>query len=521
MTPDDLILAFARAEAGSLPVRFKIENEAGDGYVIERKGQGHLITGSNARSCLHGLYHLQMGRPAGKFKSAFGVRGINTCESLARHTPEEMRLLIDRMGHWRMNALVVHVSYGWRRQRDLIIAECAKRGIDLVFYVYANLAFLPPDAPARWFAKREDGTPITKQLECETRLCLAEPEGLRASDEGAERFFRDEAGPAASLVATTGDGYSHCRCPRCRSLSPTEQFQPILKNFIDTGRRLVPGKRLESLIYVNRYRPPAQMAIHNRLDAVLFDDHVRMRWRALGEEHPAMTNPENYVDPSSVGVPINVYLADRLAEWRAKFHGGVAIFDNLQLHSTCSCPQPNTGALLRDMRRASRLGVGGMIFEMLTGPTYFLDQMGVLSDVMWNLDIPYQPSRSEGWCSEHCPPGPLFFLESYGFPWKEFRGDFEETLQQHMHNLRELDRAPSGANVKKLIEHMYRDPLRFDRQATAFRYLKQFNNRTPVSGLTPAEANFLARAKLWDVMEPMKDPIAETDAIVQGILRRL
>ncbi|GEM_PF-653489 len=516
------ILAFARREAGDLAVELKVLPEPGDRYAVERRGAGIRVTGSNARSCLHGVYHALGGRAPGVFRAAFTTRGINTCESLARHTPAELRQLIDRMGKWRLNSLVVHVNYGWKRHRELIVEECAKRGIDLVFYVYTSMAFLPPDAPVRWLATWEDGTPYTQRVECETRLCVSDPEGVEAFRRGAREFFKTQTGPAARLVAMTGDGYGHCRCPKCRGLNPVEQWQPLLKCFVDAGSELAPEKELESLVYVQRLRPPADMALHRRLDGVLFDDHLRNRWRPLGDEHPIhVKNREAEVDPAAEGVPVNIYLMDRLREWREKFDQRLCVFHNLQLHGALSCPQPNTAVLLEDLRRWQRLGVDGVVYEALNGMAYFEEQLRILSDGLWDPSIPYTATRLERWCSDRCPPGPLFFLKQFDFPWDSFKDQFDDVLREHMENIREFYASSSPENLRRVVQHMYAHADRIDRLSSSFRFLKMVHAQHPLTGATAEENRFLASTKPWDFMEPLADPISETDAVIQSLVSRL
>ena len=522
MNNDECILAFAREEAGDADVALRVESQPGDGYTIERDGGGYVITGTNARSCLHGVYHVKQGRPTGSFRAAFTIRGVNPCESLARHTPEQLRDLIDRMGKWRMNTMIVHVNYGWRFHRDLIVEECRKRGIDIVFYVYTSIVFLPPDAPAEWLAKGVDVRPITNHPECETRLCLAEPDGLDAFEQGARKFFADEAGPAASVLMQTGDGYGHCRCPQCRALLPSEQWLPPMERFIRAGRDVASEKLLETLVYVQRYCPPADLRLYGALDRLFYDLHPRNRWRPLGDAHPVYgRHREAEVDTAAADVPINIYLFDRLKQWREKFPGRLYAFENLQLHGALSCPQPNTAVLLEDLRRYRDVGLDGAVYELLDGTTYFVDQMGVLGDGLWNPDIGYQPTRLEQWCTEHCPPHPLFFLNDFHFPFDEFSDQFDEPLREHMHNIREFYAAPSAEHLKRAVEHMYGFPGRFEWMSTAFRFLKMFHSQTPIQDLNEQEKRFLDIVKLWDFMEPLDDPIGETDEIVRNLLRRV
>ena len=62
------------------------------------------------------------------------------------------------MADWRMNRLVIHPQYGWREHGPRVERACATRGIEVVHYVYTNLAFTP-DATGPLLAADENGKP--------------------------------------------------------------------------------------------------------------------------------------------------------------------------------------------------------------------------------------------------------------------------------------------------------------------------------------------------------------------------
>ena len=60
----------------------------------------------------------------------FPIRGFNPCESLLRHTPEQLRRFIRRMKEFDFNSIIIHSDYGWQRYRSLIEKECADAGVE-------------------------------------------------------------------------------------------------------------------------------------------------------------------------------------------------------------------------------------------------------------------------------------------------------------------------------------------------------------------------------------------------------
>lgn len=522
LAPNEAILSFAREEAADLPVELSVTPRPGDGYVVARENGRIAIVGNNARSCLYGVYHVKQGGAPGTFMPAFAVRGINPCESLACHTDAELRELIDSVGKWRMNTLVVHTAYGWRRHRDLIRRECLKRGIDVVFYIYTTLEFMPRRMPSSWLARGRDGRPLTRGLECESRICTAEPEALDAFAEGAREFMRTWSADATGLLATTGDGYGHCRCPRCRDVSPVEQWQPLLRRFVEAAEEVVPDKKRETLLYVQRYKLPERLDVHRRLDRLMFDTHLRVRWRPLNDlDQVHAPHFEHEVDIDARNRPINEYLLARLAEWRRKAGAGLYVFENLQMHGCMSCPQPNTGALLEDLRCYRDMSLSGVVYELLNGRHAYNQQVDTLAAGLWDPGVRHERSPVEDWCVRHAPHGPQFFLKRYDFPWEQYRDCFEEPVRQHMANLRDFFDRPTAASLRTAVEFVYAHPRHFARHSCAKRLFASFQGWSGVCGVTADETRFLQANKLWDFMEPLADPIAETDQIIQRLASRL
>ena len=120
----------------------------------------------------------------------FAIRGFNMCESLLRHSPEQLRTFIRRMKKLRLNTLILHYDYGWKRYQDLLIAECEACGIEIILMTFGPRTFFSYcDWKPQWLAGKEDGTPWTCRLECEPYPCAAHAECLEAYEYGARQWL--------------------------------------------------------------------------------------------------------------------------------------------------------------------------------------------------------------------------------------------------------------------------------------------------------------------------------------------
>jgi hypothetical protein len=513
------IIAFTKKEAGNLPVEFNHKYEKEDAYSIKQEKDKYKITASNPRSCLYAVYHILDGNPPGEFKAEFPIRGINTVEALARHSTEQIRNLIGRMGRWRMNTLIIHTEYGWNIHKKTIIEECEKRGIDLVFYIYTSLAFLKK-CSSEYFARRSNGELIYNTLECETRLCVSNEKGLRELEKGCREYFKNELTEEGAILLCPADGLHLCQCPQCCKLSAIQQWEPILKRSVNILKGIKPKTPLESLIYVQRYAVPDDMRIYRKLDRILFDIHRRYRWAALNEPHPESRNPEYDYDPDAV-LPTNKYLYKKLKDWRTAFSGDVYVHDNLMLQGTLSCPQPNTSVLLKDLKLYKELNLQGVVYEIFElGIESFASQIKMLSDAMWNLNIDYTPSEIEKWAlNANIMTSTRYFTERNNFPWDRFKGIYDDITYIHMENIADFYENPSPETFQRCIHHILEFPQRFDIlyiSFSMFEYLKE-KGLLDLNKFTGKERRFIEITKLWDFMETLKNPFEETLELIKNM----
>ena len=367
----------------------EIRNDGSDWYEfsVETGGKLNVMAGTE-RGILYAVYDVLNGGKSGSEKPEFSIRGLNPCESLNRHTDEQIVKLIDRMGRWRMNTLIIHSNYGFMNHKNVILDETAKRGIEIVHYTYSNLSFMR-DIENAHFAKDENGTPLYERLECETRLCVNDQEGLRKYAAGVKKYL-DEHPDYQRMLFATADGRALCLCPTCRSKNAIEQWQPVFDVFFDNAY----GKRkLEMISYVQRFSVPADTSRIGRLDRLMFDTHIRYPRTPLGVFHEFMKEGyevEIKMDPRAAQ-PINVYLLDRIKEWRKAFNGKLYVFENLMIQGIFGCPRPNTSIYLEDLKTFRNAGVDGVVYECFEpGITPFLKGFDKIAERMWNVNSAYE-----------------------------------------------------------------------------------------------------------------------------------
>ena len=266
------VLQFARQSAEGRPVRAVVCNDGSDAYRFTVAADGGIdVESGSERGVLYAVYDVLAGKTSGDCKPAFSIRGLFPCGTEQRHTPEMLRRLIDRMGHWRMNALRVITQHGYREHAALIEEECAERGIEVVHYTYCQLAFCD-GIPRRCFAVDRDGKPRPPgdRLETEDRLWPVIPRRWR-------RFGRESPLPGRASRPPP----AHLRHARRAQRLPVRKVQTVgaggpghdfLQHFHGRERRPEVAEGVHCIL-------PA-LPIAGRQDVAAEDgrDHVRHVW---------------------------------------------------------------------------------------------------------------------------------------------------------------------------------------------------------------------------------------------------
>lgn len=457
----------------------------------------------------------------------FAIRGINVCESLSRHTPEQIRRLLARVVEWKMNTLIVPPQYGFRKYEADIRSFCRERGIHLVQYLYSCLAFAP-DAPRDCFAVDKSGRPHRGRMECETRLCASHPGARQCFREGARRYLGEKVEAGDQLLLATPDGLLLCECEACRSLGPIAQWQPFLEIAVEEIARSGKKPVTHFIAYVGRFRPPEDMGIFERIDCVMFDTHLRHRWSPLGTSHglgPAELIEGRY-DPEALKTPINQYLLARLREWRERYRGKLYVFENLMIQACFSLPQPNTAALLQDLRTFRELGIDGVVYEAFEpGIGAFEKQLDVLFRALAGERVEYQPSELERICA------PLTGADTVRTRTTEYLYTPECQSRERLISylgaphqaelaiqLREYLIAPTLSKWRDLTRLVLTRREEWDWIYIIYRLATYLPVEERPTLLTSAQARLFSTPKPWDFLEKEADPQAAMLDLAHSLL---
>lgn len=465
--------------------------------------------------------------PGPPHPTSFDIRGINVCESLSRHTPQQIRRLLDRLLEWKMNTLVVLPQYGYRKHQSEIRAFCREHQINLVQYLYTFLAF-SGDAPQELFAVDQTGCPHRPRMDCETRLCATDPRARSHFREGVRRYLAKSVEPGDHLLLATADGLYHCECPACRTLGAIDQWQPFLEiaveEIIQSGIPLT----THFIAYVGRFRPPEDMGIFEKIDAVMFDTHLRHRWRPLGTPStPGIAESfEGRNDPVAGQMPINIYLLEMLKKWRTAYRGKLYVFENLMIQACFSLPQPNTAALLEDQETFRKLGIDGVVYEAFEcGMGAFEEQLGLLARGLLGEIAEYHPSeleriaeRIEGGADVRTRVLEYLYADECRTPESLSSLLGLPDLTELAVAIRDYLPTPTLSKWKLLARLVLTQKENYDWIYILYRlatYLPQEERPSPRTSL---QARMFATPKPWDFLESETDPQAAMQDLVQSFL---
>ena len=441
----------------------------------------------------------------------FAVRGFNMCESLLRHTPEQLRRFLRRMKRLGLNSLIVHYDYGWRRYREIILEECRNAGVGITLMTFGPRTFFSLTPwNERWFAKDEHGLPFTRRLECETQPCPFVPEALDAFEEGAFRWLKQLPPEIKRVHMRSGDGRDFCLCPDCRRIPVQERWQPFVERFMRAVSRLDAPPAVETDIYIMRYEPPANRDAHRRMDRIMFDPFPRSPLFAL-------------CDP--LAPEVHRELVKDLEAWARLVPGKVYIHENAMKQGFHSVFQHGTGPALDDLNLFRELGVSGVCYEAFE-PGYheFAEMFEILAGALNGRTA--EVTLPEGFREAVLSSGSVIWGQSPDIDLKRFISD-PVSLKNAEFTRRmvcgDVDRSFFLEYFDFMLEH--REKL--DWIYGCYSLIKRCRIRNiplKFKDLSAPAADFATRRKLWDFMEdipPDRSPVAECLKIIEELRRAI
>lgn len=435
--------------------------------------------------------------------NAFEIRGFNLCESILRHTPEQLRTFIRRMKRLNMNTLIVHYDYGFQRYQELILEECEKAGVEIILMTFGPRTFLSYSTWKRqWFAKKLDGTPQTERLECDTYPCAFEPEVLEAYEDGAKKWLQSLPKQIRHVHMRAADNLLFCQCKKCRNLPDHEKWQPFVDIFARVVQECRPDLKFETDVYVKRYNIPENHEALHQMDTIMYDTFYRHTFYPIGSREDVinkelMRHAATEADPDAE-TP-NEYHEKRLREWTAMFPGKVYIHENAMAQSYFGNFQHSTGTYLEDLKLYRKLGVKGVCYEAYEpGYAGYAEMFEILAREMNGEDVQYVPSQIERDVKKY----PMHvFCDNADFPIENYITD--PIYLKHAQLYRKFLLETSADLYREYVEFAFQHEDVLDCIYIGFSMaqrglaLKQLQFRN----LSPEADDMIHRRKLWDYME--------------------
>ena len=457
----------------------------------------------------------------------FSVRGFNLCESLARHSPEQLCRFLQRMKTLDMNSVVLHYDYGFARYQDLLLEETKRNNIEIDLMIFGPRTFFRAvDWKKEWFAVDENGKPFSEEPECETYPCGANQEAVEAFEEGAKLVLSSLPSQIRRVNMRAPDGLCSCRCPKCRGLHLPEKFQVFIQAFIRAGRSVRPDLKLESDLYIGRYRLPEDPSASLQLDRLMYDTFYRLPQLPIGHVTP-WNSATFYASGGEItddSVSPNVYHKQCLADWCRLMPRRIFIHENAMLQSYHGIFQHNTGIMLQDQQLYREMGAAGVLYEAYEpGYESYAKHFEVLARGLKDPSIlaDYQPGALE---KKICVPKPelAYFCSDPAFPIEQYLPD--EFTRKHVDFHRRLSFSPNVKYFQDYISFALEHKDRLDYIYIAWHCAKSGLRQKVLSFDRASEEtkHMLSHTKLWDWMEKIPasaDPLLESERRIEDMLR--
>lgn len=210
------------------------------------------------------------------------------------HPGELSKKWIDRLADAGINTLGIHPEGGKDALKTLarllellktpeyraLIDYARSRGLGIEYECHAAGYLMDKslfDSHPEYFRMNSDGerTP-------DWNFCVSNPDALSLFAKRAAELALELYGSGKDFYFWMDDGRGiHCNCPKCRSLSPSDQQYIALRAAICEIRRHIPDARMAYLAYIDTIAPPT----FSHSDSGLFLEYAPFeKYTARGED---------------------------------------------------------------------------------------------------------------------------------------------------------------------------------------------------------------------------------------------
>lgn len=460
-------------------------------------------------------------------KELFAIRGFNPCESLLRHTPEQLRSFLRRMKSLNFNSIIIHYDYGWKKYKDIIIEECRNAGVEITLMTFGPRTFYSyTNWKKEFFARKEDGSFFTEKLECETFPCRFAPGALEAYEEGATAWLRELPPEITRIHMRAADGRDYCRCPLCRQMPAEERWNPFIECFVKAVKENRPDLKIETDVYAMRYDLPSDRSAFAAMDRIMFDTFPRTPTFPLGSTEDTCTcgHMRNAYgsgnEPESLTA--NDAMLQKIKEWNEAFPGKVYIHENVMKQGFTGNFQYGTDSYLQDLKTFQALGIQGVMFEAFEpGYSAFEELFKILSRAMSGEKIEYKLTELEKIARNKKME---WFCSDPDLDLSQYISDPLLLENQQFYQRRLIRRTPADYLDYINFALAHKDRLDYLYIAFGCFRLGRLYGVLNFKDLSPEEERFLSSRKLWDFMEDIpadQDPRAATLAVVKSLLGKI
>lgn len=456
----------------------------------------------------------------------FKIRGFNMCESLLRHTPEQIISFIRRMKTLNMNTLIIHYDYGWNRYKEIIMDECEKAGVEITLMTFGPRTFLSySDWDSKWFAKKEDGSNYNSVLECETYPCAFQPDVKEAYEYGAKQWLLSLPKQIHRVHMRAADGLNFCQCEKCRVLSDENKWQPFVDAFVRAAIEVRPDLEIETDVYVKRYSIPKNSESFSKMSNIMFDTFYRHSSFPIGSNRDVCnTNLLDYAmtygEKTKAKTP-NEYYLEKLTSWAEEFPDKVYIHENAMKQSFFGTFQYGTYSYLKDLELYRKIGVTGVCYEAYEpGYAGFSDMFEILARSMNGEEVEFFETEIE---NEISRSGMNLFCNDPSFPIEKYISDPFRLKNAQLYRRFWLEHSPEL--YREYVEFAFENKDKLDPVFIGFA-IADFGVRwgkLKFNKLSDEAYRMLHTNKLWDYMEDIplsEDPIKICSDLITELVEK-